>query len=496
MLTRLRLENFKSWEDTGDIALKPITGFFGPNSSGKSSLFQALLLMKQTADSGDPGAVFHFGNEKTLVDLGDFESVVHKHDTERTLKFSLGWKSSRQIMIPESYDGRTVAEGDAIGFEVEAREGDVDSGESPVLQEMSYWTADQWFGMRRLTNQTGYDMFSHESDLEISSYTSEDRRVQRLSKFHRFPSRLYSYSQDASFLRDFELQLARLLRHLYYLGPLRASPNRIYARSGARPFDMGPAGEFVVDAILSSRERRQGILRDLDSRRVTIDKYVAGWLKRLKLVHDFRIEALADGLRIYEVKVRKSPNSAEVLLTDVGFGVSQILPVLVLCFYAPRGSTLILEQPDIHLHPSVQAGLADVFIDAWKRHNVQILFESHSEHLLRRLQRRIAEEEIPEDDIGLFFCSTGDSGASNLSQLEVDEFGSIANWPKDFFGDQFGEIAAMSEACTEEAGGLRVTTSKTEVVIDTNVAVVANGRTEQASPECILNCQDTVAPDS
>ena len=102
MLTRLRLENFKSWEDTGDIALKPITGFFGPNSSGKSSLFQALLLMKQTADSGDPGAVFHFGNEKTLVDLGDFESVVHKHDTERTLKFSLELEMrSRQIMIPD-----------------------------------------------------------------------------------------------------------------------------------------------------------------------------------------------------------------------------------------------------------------------------------------------------------------------------------------------------------------------------------------------------------
>ena len=92
MLTRLRLENFKSWEDTGDIDLKPITGFFGPNSSGKSSLFQALLMMKQTADSGDPGAVFHFGNEKTLVDLGDFESVVYRHDTKRALKLSVEWE--------------------------------------------------------------------------------------------------------------------------------------------------------------------------------------------------------------------------------------------------------------------------------------------------------------------------------------------------------------------------------------------------------------------
>ena len=93
MLTRLRLENFKSWKDTGDIDLKPITGFFGPNSSGKTSLFQSLLLMKQTVDSPDRRVVLNFGDEKTPVNLGDFESIIHGHDTGRTLGFSLGWTS-------------------------------------------------------------------------------------------------------------------------------------------------------------------------------------------------------------------------------------------------------------------------------------------------------------------------------------------------------------------------------------------------------------------
>ena len=87
-----------------------------------------------------------------------------------------------------------------------------------------------------------------------------------------------------------------------------------------------------------------------------------------------------------------------------------------------------------------------MFIEAWKKHRVQILFESHSEHLLRRLQRRIAEGEIKKEDVALFFCSTNSDGASTLSKLEVDKFGNIANWPKDFFGDQFGEIAAMTDA--------------------------------------------------
>lgn len=134
-----------------------------------------------------------------------------------------------------------------------------------------------------------------------------------------------------------------------------------------------------------------------------------------------------------------------MLITDVGFGVSQILPVLVLCFYVPEGSTVILEQPEIHLHPSVQAGLADVFIDAWEKRRVQVIVESHSEHLLRRLQRRIAAGKFSQNDVGLYFCKEED-GVSGLDSLEIDLFGNISNWPQDFFGDQFGEIAAMSEA--------------------------------------------------
>ena len=143
--------------------------------------------------------------------------------------------------------------------------------------------------------------------------------------------------------------------------------------------------------------------------------------------------------------MQRSADAKEVLLTDVGFGVSQILPVITLCYYAPEGSILLLEQPEIHLHPSVQAGLADVFIDAIKRRNVQIIVESHSEHLLRRLQRRIAEEAFPASDAALYFCSMSE-GHSQAERLSLDLFGSIENWPKDFFGDEFGEIAETQKA--------------------------------------------------
>ena len=451
MITRLRLENFKSWKDTGEIAFKPITGFFGPNSSGKSSLFQVLLLMKQTADAPDRGIIFNFGDETTLVDLGDFESVIHKHDAKRPLKFSLGWNATSEIEIPKKYADGSVAKGDKIGFEVEIREKSIGSGESLLLEGMAYLlTDDRRFGMTHIPSLIGYDyeLFARQSNSNLSApiHLWEPERERRPLKFYAFPSWAEEDLGDRDFLLDLQYELESFLEALSYLGPFRVFPSRIYARSGAQPIDTGQMGESVVDALLSSREQDERIKVEEHQQELTLEEYVADWLKRLKLVHDFRVEALTEGRRIFEVKVRKSPSSAEVLLTDVGFGVSQILPVLVLCFYVPEESTVILEQPDIHLHPSVQADLADVFIDAWKKHRVQILFESHSEHLLRRLQRRIAEGEVQENDVGLFFCSTDDSGNSRLSRLEVDQFGNIANWPKDFFGDQFGEIAAMSEA--------------------------------------------------
>ena len=92
------------------------------------------------------------------------------------------------------------------------------------------------------------------------------------------------------------------------------------------------------------------------------------------------------------------------MLTDVGFGVSQVLSVIVLLHCAPEGSTVLLEQPEIHLHPLAQAGLADVIITAAARRKIQIIFESHSKRFLLRLQRRVAERRIESEDVALYFC--------------------------------------------------------------------------------------------
>ena len=445
MLTRLRLENFKAWEDTGDIELKPITGFFGTNSSGKSSLIQSLLLLKQTAESSDRGAAFDFGDARAYADMGDFASVAHERRLDRAMKISLDWDGGLPFSVTDPADGRQAARSRQLGFEVSSRAETAEAIYRAVVDQMSYSVGGAVFGVRRTDDmRQRYDVFSENVHYEFVARSDRPHFPTQLSdvKCYVFPYMARRRYLNAEFLPDLELELEKRLERVYYLGPLRAPPQRTYTWTGSQPYDVGRAGEYAISAILAAGERRQ----NMRQRDMSLEERVAHWLKKLGLIHDFRIERIADDSPLYRVKVRKSPRAAETLIADVGFGVSQILPALVLCFYAPFGSTVILEQPEIHLHPLAQAGLADALIDAQQNRGVQIIVESHSEHLLRRLQRRISEETISQNHVGMYFCSQDGGGASQIEKLELDKFGNISNWPENFFGDQFGEIAAMSEA--------------------------------------------------
>ncbi|MFD2356100.1 DUF3696 domain-containing protein [Nonomuraea ferruginea] len=260
---------------------------------------------------------------------------------------------------------------------------------------------------------------------------------------------------------------------------------------------MGRRGELAVEALIASQADKKrpthvGSCIEKDGPRrtklITVEEHVASWLQELGLIHSFAVESVDDRGTLYRVQVRRSAESTPVLLTDVGFGVSQVLPVLVLLAYAPERSTVLLEQPEIHLHPAVQSGLADVIIEVAKVRNIQVVVESHSEHFLMRLQRRIAERDVgrgirlePEDCL-LYFCQTT-GAAATISRLGIDSFGNITNWPDDFFGNQFEEAAAMSRAArrraTEEKNRLNY---PPRVVIDTNVLIVANGKADHVFP--------------
>lgn len=452
MLTRLHLQNFKAWQDTGARRLAPLTVYFGANSSGKSSLNQFLLLLKQTVESADRKSVFHTGDASTPVDLGSYRDMIFEHETSRPLNFSFRWSLGSPMRIRDPKSGDAFAGAD-LGFSAEVVDVDPERG-APQLE------------VRRMTytlSQQGETVLSVGMESEPTTRArrfqlvgDEYRLVRNMGRkwelpppqrFYGFPDEAVLYYQNSAFTSDLTVSLEQMLRGITYLGPLRELPRRIYTWPGDTPEHVGWGGERSIDAILAARERRisPGYRRPAQQ----FEAVVAKWLRALGLIEAFRIRPISEHSQVNEVVVRTTGRQ-DVLLTDVGFGVSQVLPVIVQCFYAAPGSTIILEQPELHLHPAVQARLADLFIETIQARengadrNIQLIIESHSEHFLRRLMRRVSEEAIDPSDVALYFCEPRANG-SRIYELDVDLFGNIRNWPTDFFGNPMDDIATQAE---------------------------------------------------
>ncbi|MBS1911947.1 MAG: DUF3696 domain-containing protein [Bacteroidetes bacterium] len=451
MIKSLSLRNFKSWKDTGQVRLAPITALFGSNSSGKTSLLQMLLMLKQTVESPDRSQVLNLGDERSYVELGTFPELLFAHDPDVSLGLDITWSLPEELSVEDpSRPKHILFLSDHLAFAswlTWKSNGSEGLGRA-VVEQMAYHFAGGTFGMQPLAKgYTEYELLETGPGFEFKRGRGRPSTLPPPTKCYGFPDQVRAHFKNAEFLSDFELKFEELFSRVFYLGPLREYPKRQYSWAGSQPADMGRRGEKVVDALLASREAGAVLSRGpgRGKKKETLEERVARWLKELQLIDSFEVRPITHGSKLFQVWVRRHPGAAEVLITDVGFGVSQILPVIALCYYAPEGSTLLLEQPEIHLHPAVQAGLADVFIDAIRTRGIQIILESHSEHLLRRLQRRVAEEKLTQEETAFYFCSMED-GTSRLTSLDVDAFGTILNWPQNFFGDEFADIEAMQRA--------------------------------------------------
>jgi predicted ATPase len=454
MLKSLELVNFKSWRAIDDMEFGPVTALFGANSSGKTSILQLLLLLKQTAESSDRSLALDFGDDNSYVELGTLRDVQWNH-ADVPIAWRLRWSLTDALRVPDpEHVGETLFEGAEVAQSAEVTQG---RAGRPVVRRLTYDFADQRFELKRKGGANRYELSSSPPDgFRLRRTRGRAWDLPGPYKSYGFPDQVNTYFQNAAFLSDLVLEFERLFERVRYLGPLREHPKRQYTWGGAQPEDVGSRGERVVDALLAARAQNHKINLGRGKKHPSLEVYVAEWLRKLGLIYDFRVSEIAEGSNLYQVRVRRTANSSEVLLTDVGFGVSQILPVIVLLFYSPRGSVILLEQPEIHLHPAVQAGLADVILDAVRRQGVQVVLESHSEHLLQRLQRRIAEGEMESSQVALYF-SHFEGDRSHLTGLELDPFGNIKNWPPGFFGDPMAEVAAMSRAVSQRKRAEQVT---------------------------------------
>ena len=442
MFTQLSLKNFKSWRDVEladaarqtrqgriNIPLAPVTMLLGTNSSGKSSLLQALLLLKQTAASPDRSIHLNLGGNEVndYFDFGSFDDVLTRNATPR--QFEIGFHFRRPPMH-DLAEKRRVTEG-----EFSANYGKTTAG-SAVIQEMSLRSeANNYRAIRR--DKGAYSIM-----------VGEEIQPRGKSRLYA-PERSIALSADAIQLlasegpmaQDISLAVRRELEGIAYLGPLRRKPERDYPWNKSNPGELGIDGSGFISAILAS-----AMSRSKEDPVAQIIQKVSYWLKRMAIAEKIEVKQLGHSPR-YEVVVHKDGVAAN--LRDVGIGISQVLPVLTLAFFAPTGSTILLEEPEIHLHPLAQSVLADLFVEVSRERQVQFIVETHSEHLFRRLQTLVAKEPTTREDCLLYFVERHGADAK-LKSLTLDTYGRVADWPPLFFGDAMGETREQARLMFEQ----------------------------------------------
>jgi hypothetical protein len=411
MFTKLRLTNFKAWQDTGDIFLKPVTMLLGTNSSGKSTLIQSLLLLKQTVQSPDRSIHLNLGGDEIndLFNFGDFENLLQQ-----------GASAPRQFSIGFSFKAGSaarVSKGDFSCSYVQNSSGGV------TIQDWEVGADTRRF--RALRREKG-----------AYSVMVDDEAQPREKGRHLSPERSVSLpaaaitmlGQDGPLLEDLSLSIRRELENIVYLGPLRRKPERDYVWNKSKPGEVGSDGHRAIDVLLAS-----ALMKGDDQNRII--EGVSKWLVRMKVADKLEVKQLGRSTR-YEVVIHR--DGVEANLRDVGIGISQVLPVLTVAYFAPSGSTIMLEEPEIHLHPLAQSTLAELFVEVSRERDVQFIVETHSEHLFRRMQTLIAKQQITLKDAAMYFVER-DGKAARMRPLELDDFGRVKNWPEGFFGDALGE---------------------------------------------------------
>lgn len=245
------------------------------------------------------------------------------------------------------------------------------------------------------------------------------------------------------FVRDF------FNGRIKYLGPLREEPRSLYPlESNGSTFDLGLKGENTAAVFENNKTKKikyippkyfdEGKVGKLKSKEGTLSEAINAWLVYLGVANEMSTND--KGKMGHELKITTDIQNMEQDLTHVGVGVSQILPILVMCFLAGKGDSIILEQPELHLHPKVQTRLADFFVSI-NALGKQCILETHSEYLINRLRYLVAitdDEKIAQDTM-IYFVEK-EEGHSIYRDITINKYGVIEDWPKGFF-DESDDIA-------------------------------------------------------
>jgi predicted ATPase len=396
MISKIHLKNFKALRDTGGLEIKPITFLVGPNSSGKTSLIQAILALRQTVRSQDPHTPLILDDE--YINLGSYRDVVFKHNEKRwEIVFSVYRSGNNQGVIylkSLDFDGENI----------------------PMPQKDRGKLVKKNINFSIIKKGRGGGHFITTKDEK-----NFDEQPIELAKFYGI---LFKKYKD--------------LGKYFDIGPSRDEPERTYTATGASPSEVGKWGEGSVNILLLEKGIREKVRE---------------WLKNFEISIDFDLEELSGktggSTNTYRIMLSDPNTKTEVNLVDVGFGASQILPIIVEGFNAPKNALLMIEEPEIHLHPRAQGTMGDLLVDISKFNEKKLIVETHCDLLIRRVCKNILQKKIDHTDVIIYYFEPTESG-TEIKTITINKNGQFENFPDGFFEESFEEAMEMAELMVPE----------------------------------------------
>lgn len=385
-LTKIKLENFKCFKEV-EIDFGNITLLTGANSSGKSSLIYALLAMFQTDNFP-----FYLSPNGDLISMGNFRNMANEYDVLKELSIDFTLK----IENKNTWHFLTKWENNQINGLPALKSLDFVGGEysfNLLKDKNTYFFTNKNFNSKNEETQ-------FETIREVRNYLTDFKHGLAINDFLSFLE--YAFSKDLPF---------------NFIHSYRTNPQRNYLQI-PKANKIQPNGIGFENQIIEWEETNSPKLKEL----VDI-------LSKIGLLHGLTTTKIGDGM--FDIKIQTKPNGIFSSIVDVGFGVSKLLPIIVADLQLPNNSLLAISEPEIDLHPSIQANFANYLF--WQtQKGKKYIIETHSEYIINRLRLLIAKGELKEDEIKTYFFSN-DGRETITYPIDLKTNGQIANAPIDFF---------------------------------------------------------------
>jgi len=409
----ISVEGFKSIRDKAVLAVPPLALLAGANSSGKSSAMQPLLLLKQTLEVPyDPGPLCLDGPNARFT------------RSEQILWNGPGGRGNGKFSIE--------MESGIFKFHLCFRS---EAGKGMAVEEIRYWDS-EW---RRIRPQMAQSeliaamSWPHENTMRKMKEMGPDTEWMLI--WHRFLFMFANKRTGTVFGPPAQITVfEKQLRHLIHLPALRGNPERAYRRSGLGFGFPGLFQDYVASLLHQWKEERNP---KIDQVSQSLARLGLTWKVDIKPIDDISVELQVGRL----CRANRKTRDAMVSIADVGFGISQVLPVLVALIAAERGQLVYIEQPEIHLHPKALNAMAALLGDAAKR-GVRLVVETHSALVLLGIQTLVAKGELDPSLVKLHWFERDKDGATQVHSGDLDKQGRFGDWPQDF---GHVELAAENE---------------------------------------------------